>query len=128
MQKRDIHHHEAIYKNWKERVTLEGEGGINKVHSDLLQQYISDMELGHNVGKGSKKGSRSYGRLNVLRQKVKRIIILFEEKGIKDIRKIKTPDIIHKIFDDMNKGKIKNKCNGQPITYVSDYVSNFKAF
>jgi len=127
--KKDVHCHEATFFNWKERASEGGVEGLNKSNSDILIKYISDMETGQNVGKGSKKGSRSYGRLNVLRQKLMRIFNLLEARGINDITKAdKNYSAVHGLFDDLFKGRIKRLDNGQPYRYVSDYVRNFKAF
>lgn len=47
---------------WKNKGILEG---ISKFNSDLIIEYLEDMESGFNV---THPGSRSYTRLNNLRQ------------------------------------------------------------
>jgi hypothetical protein len=44
--------------------------GISRENSDLILRYIFDMELGMNVSRKSAKGSRSYIRLNNLKQRM----------------------------------------------------------
>ncbi|HRZ85628.1 MAG TPA: tyrosine-type recombinase/integrase [Candidatus Paceibacterota bacterium] len=125
--KKDVHHHEQTYKNWRERVLEEGVEGISKANSKLYLQFIFDMENGENVSAKNKKGKRGYGRLNVLRQKLKRVIEMLEDEKINDVTKT-TSKKIHKVFNDISEGKIRRLDTGEPITYISDYVANFKAF
>ena len=60
------------YKNketwlaWKEKVR-NGIPGISKENSDLILNYLDDMEKGINISTDSKKGKRSYIRLNALK-------------------------------------------------------------
>ena len=63
------------------------------------------MEQGKNISRHTKKGARSYIRLNKSRQKIFFIAELLEKyKGVKDISKV-SEDKIHSLFDDMRKGK-----------------------
>ena len=66
----DPYNHEKRYKDWKALVTRDGIPYINKTNSDLIIQYIYDMEHGLNISAKSIKGGRSYIRLNTLRDKM----------------------------------------------------------
>ncbi|MBS3092700.1 hypothetical protein J4466_04765 [Candidatus Pacearchaeota archaeon] len=79
------------YKNkerwlkWKEKVKSRIEG-LSKTNSDLILQYLNDMEKGINIASGNVKGSRSYGRLNSLKDRLIFFAKKFEETyNIKDI-------------------------------------------
>lgn len=129
--KRDIHCHEIMYKNWKEKAVLNEkivhwDKGISRENCMRLTQYVVDMELGQNVGRNSKKGGRSYGRLNVSRRKLLQTFKMLEEREIKDITGIKEKQL-HEFFNDMYKGKIKRQ-DGKNYEHVSDFVRTFKAF
>jgi len=69
MVKIDPCKHEERWDRWKER-TANGIPNISKTNSDLIIQYITDMEHGLNVSAKSVKGGRSYIRLNTLREKM----------------------------------------------------------
>jgi len=69
--KRDPYKHQEKYLLWKERIDEVGYiEGITQKNSDLILKYIFDMELGMNVSRKSAKGSRSYIRLNNLKQRM----------------------------------------------------------
>lgn len=124
--KKDLSYNENTYKNWKKKVEVGGIKEISKTNSKLIIDYILDMETGQNVSKVSKKGARSFGRLNVLKNKLIQTIKLLEGAGIKDITKI-TEKQAHLFFHDINTGKIKNQ---DGIAYVSpqEFVKTFKSF
>ena len=65
----DPYKHKEKYLTWKEKVK-EGIPMIGRYNSDLTLQYLSDMERGLNVSSKNSKGSRSYIRLNSLREKM----------------------------------------------------------
>jgi len=124
--KEDIYGHEKRYKSWKAHVIENGEDGLSENNSKLLLKYIFDMEVGANVSIKSKKGARSYHRLNALRQKVCQVLKNLQERGINDIRKI-TDKEIQGFFDDMRKGVIKTHRGGK-YKSTGDYVKAFKSF
>lgn len=62
----DVYGHEARFKKWKEEVLLEGERGLTKANSDILIEFILDMEIGRNVSRQSKRGPRSFIRFVIL--------------------------------------------------------------
>ena len=67
--KLDPYKHEERYTRWKEN-TREGIPTISKENSDISLQYLSDMESGINISSASAKGSRSYIRINSLKEKM----------------------------------------------------------
>ena len=64
----DPYKHEEKYHNWKERIK-EGIPNLSKTNSQIVLRYIYDMENGINISSKNVKGSRSYIRLNNLREK-----------------------------------------------------------
>lgn len=124
--KKDISHNKACYEHWKEKAKAFGEKGLSKANSDMLVNYIFDMEVGSNVGRGSKKGGRSYGNLNVTRRKLIQIIKMLEERGIKDIRNIKEKELVTYI-DDITKGRILRE-DGKKYGSPREFVRTFKKF
>jgi integrase len=129
----DVYGHEQKYKNWKKEVIEEGETGLTKQNSDILIQYVLDMEVGANVSKVSKKGSRSYIRLNSIRQKMARMLRILQDKNVNDIMKQNKaffPELqkrVIEMFSEMRGGTIKTYM-GQTYKSTSDYAKIFKAF
>ena len=76
MNKIDPYKNEQRYKIWKEKADAKGIQGISKKNSDIILKYLFDMENGLNVSISSKKGVRSYPRLNNLKQ---RLVFLSKE-------------------------------------------------
>ncbi len=122
--KLDPYNHERLHNKWKEN---QDHPNLCKATNKILQDYISDMELGRNISRHSPKGRRSYIRLNKLRQKVFYVVeLLKEQEGVADISKT-TEKQVHQLFDDMRTGKIR-KLNGGIYKSTWDYVKNFKSF
>jgi len=124
--KRDPYNNEKEYLEWRKEVK-DRIPDISKHNSDLILSFLSDMEIGINVGKGSKKGSRSFIRLRTLRDK-----LLFVFKKINEFCNIDkitevSEEQLHSFFSGMETGKIK-KSNGENYMAVGDYVKIFKAF
>ncbi len=124
--KRDIHHQIERYKDWKAEAAESGIEGISKKNSDILTEYIFDMEQGINIPRGSKKGGRSFQRLNSLRSRIAFIMRALESRGLNDITKAKELDLM-RLFNDMRKGALKTR-SGEAYKSVADYVKVFKAF
>ena len=84
----DPYKHKEKYLFWKK--AIDGKiPNISKRNSELIWEYIIDMEHGLNVSNGSKKGARSYVRLNNLKQRMIFLARLFEkELDLLDITKI----------------------------------------
>lgn len=125
--KKDVHFHQACFENWKEKVLDSGIEGISKVNSKLIMDYIFDMEKGENVARGSKKGARGYGGLNVNRLKLIQTAKMLERQKIKDMSKV-TQKQIHKLFDDLYKGRIVREIDGKPYKLVADFITRYKSF
>ena len=66
----DPYKHKERYLNWKEKVIVSGIPELSETNSQLVLDYIFDMENGLNVSATNKKGARSYPRLNNLRQRL----------------------------------------------------------
>jgi len=124
--KRDIHGHEQRYKNWKENALQYGVDELTKENSDILIRYVCDMEIGANVSKKNKRGPRGYPRLNNLCQRIRQLMILFQDRGISDLTKISEIEAT-RLFSDMSTGVIKTRSNGIYRT-SGDYAKCFSAF
>jgi len=114
------------YLNWKEK-TKEGIQDITKSNSDIIKQYLNDMENGINISTKNVKGSRSYGRLSNLKERM-----IFFAKKFEELYKINnlietTEEQLFSFFSDMRNGKIK-KVNGSNYMSIDTYAKVFKAF
>lgn len=121
MLKRDPYEHEKRWKRWKDK-TKNGIPGISSHNSDLIKNFLFDMELGKYVSPHSKKGERSCIRLNSLRSKM----LFFAEKIDKKLNLI-TEDEIHEFFHKMRHGEIA-RSDGKKFVSVGDFVRDFKTF
>lgn len=122
----DPYNHERRFTDWYEEVSKQGIEGISETNSKLILQHVSDMAQGKNIGRGSKKGARSFIRLNAMRVRLAQLAKFLEERGIKDIRNA-TKDNIHSLFDDLQKGKIR-RIDGKQYTSTRDFGKDFKNF
>ena len=122
----DIYRSKERYEDWKQEVQETGIRGINKVNSDWIFSYVTNMERGENIARGTKKGGRGYKQLNKLRIRMTYLTKLLEARGIKDISKI-TENQITLLVSDMEKGDIKKR-DGTEYKSVSSYVKTFKSF
>ena len=60
----DPYNHQGAWTRWKDKIQELGAiPDISKNNSDIILQYLKDMELGINTAMSAKKGSRSYIRL-----------------------------------------------------------------
>ena len=121
----DPYKHKEQYLNWKGKV----KGGIDEVstaNSDIIIEYISDMENGLNVSSKSVKGPRSYVRLNNLRQRMISLANHLKQHCDFDLIDISEEYVI-KFFNAMRNGTIKRK-DGKPYQATVDFVKTFKAF
>ena len=65
----DPYNHEGSLTRWKDKVReLGGIPDISRQNSEIILNYLRDMELGLNTSLSSKKGARSFTRLNTIRQ------------------------------------------------------------
>jgi hypothetical protein len=122
----DPYNHKERYLRWKKAVR-EGIPEISKENSEIILQYLNDMEIGVNISSVSVKGSRGYNRLNTLKDK----LIFFSKKfktsfNLGCITQIKEEQLFQ-FFSDMEKGIIKRK-DGENFMGTHTYVKIFKAF
>ncbi len=121
----DPYNHKEKYLRWKESVK-DGIPELSKANSDMILQYIFDMENGLNVSSKSAKGPRSYIRLNNLRQRMIFIAKNIEKNLHIDIAAM-TEEHLVGFFNAMRNGTIRRK-DGEAYQSVVDYVKPFKAF
>jgi len=122
----DPYKHKEIYLNWKKENEL-GIEGISKQNSNLIFKYLYDMEKGINISAVSIKGSRSFARLNSLKNRLTFFSKKFKEiYKIDDITKINEEQLLA-FFSDMKNGIIK-KFDGKSYKSVDTYAKIFKAF
>ncbi|MFA6175064.1 MAG: site-specific integrase [Phycisphaerae bacterium] len=121
MLKRDPYHHEEHWNTWKAENKSRIEG-ISKYNSDLILEFLTDMEMGKNVSPISRKGERSHIRLNNIRGKT----IFFAKHFNKNLDSLSKDDI-HLLFTNMRNGIIKRR-DGKTYQAVGEYVKDFKAF
>jgi len=127
MTKIDPYNHKEKYLAWKERIRDGGIPDISKINSDMIIQYVTDMEHGINVSIVSQKGARGYTRLNNLRQRLIFLSKQFEKHmNITNITDIGEEQVI-RFFNGMRNGTIK-RVDGREYQSVVDFVKNFKAF
>ena len=122
----DPYNHKERYLSWKEKVK-EGIPDISKENSDIILQYLGDMEKGVNVSSKNVKGSRSFIRLNTLKEKLCFFSKKFNEfYGVKKITDIKEEQLVG-FFSDMKNGVFQRK-RGGTYSSVDTYAKAFKAF
>ena len=117
----DPYDHKGRYEKWKKTGLIPG---VSKFNSDLIIEYLTDMENGFNV---ARVGGISFIRLNNLRQRLGFVTAelerLYNDKRLIDI----TDREIVGFFKMMRDGRIKTK-KGRRYTSVPDYAYVFKAF
>ncbi len=123
----DPYNHEKRYKEWKAQVSISGVPNISKRNSEVTLQYLEDMEHGLNVSLKSAKGSRSYVRLNTLREKM-----VFFSKRFKDLYGLDciteiTENQLVLFFSKMRKGEIARN-DGKTYQSTHYFVKIFKSF
>ncbi|MFH1276590.1 MAG: hypothetical protein ABIH82_05765 [Candidatus Woesearchaeota archaeon] len=111
------------FDNWKKAGSQLN--GISKYNSKLIVEYIDDMEGGYNC---KRPGSRSYSRLNNLKQRMRWMALemekVYKKDKITDLTKREISDFFNIL---MRKGKIQTR-TGKNYTSVRDYANVFKAF
>lgn len=123
----DPYKHKERYFKWKEKVKGQDVPEISKENSDLLKNYLEDMEKGMNIASASVKGSRGFNRLNTLKDR----FIFFARKfkeiyNLDNIAQIKEEQLIG-FFADMRNGIIRREDGGNYIS-IDTPASIFKAF
>lgn len=125
--KKDPYNNKRNFEAWISRTDgKKNVEGLNENNSRLLLNFLKDFKIGLNVSVHSKKGERSYSRLNHYRYKIALMMRLLEKLGVKDTTKIDEQGI-HRLFNDMRTGRIKTRM-GTVYKSTGDYVKAFKAF
>lgn len=125
MEKIDPYKHKERFLRWKKNPSgrfLK----LNEFHQKIILEYLRDMELGLNISKTNKKGSRSPLRLNNLKDKMCFIIEKLENRGIENILTLVEEDI-HSFFNEIETGEIK-RIDGKNYQSPGDFIKVFKAF
>ena len=126
MDKYDPYKNKEKYLAWKSK-NQSAISGISKENSDITLQFLNDMESGLNIGLGSKKGARSFIRLNVLRQRLTALSKVFEQRyGLTKITDI-TEEQLFSFFSDMRNGTLK-KSDGKAYISPRNFVKDIKTF
>ena len=122
----DPYKHKERYLSWK--TSVNGRiPNLSEENSKVVLEYILDMENGLNVASVSKKGARSYTRLNNLKQRMIFLIKQFEERyALTDITKV-SERVLHDFFTGIKNGTI-TRLDGKTYESPVDYVKIFKAF
>ena len=122
----DPYKHKERYLKWKKKVELEIPK-ISKFNSDIIKQYVYDMERGINISSESIKGPRGYNRLNTLKDRIiffaKKFEELYKLEKITDI----TEEQLISFFYDMKNGVIKRN-DGRNFQSLDTPARIFKAF
>jgi integrase len=122
----DPYKHKERYLSWKESVK-NGISELSKENSKIVLDYIFDMEHGLNISGKNKKGSRSYTRLNTLKQRMIFLSKRFKELyDLENVTKI-TERELHEFFSGMRNGTIK-RIDGGIYKDPANFVKIFKAF
>jgi len=121
----DPYKNKEQYFKWKGKVK-DGILEVSKDNSRILLQFLFDMENGLNVAKVSKKGPRSYTRLNNLRQRLIFLARIFENNLQKNLTEINQKEIVT-FFNDMRNGIIKRQ-DGKQYQSIIDFINPFKSF
>ncbi len=128
MTKIDPYNHEKRYSKWKKKVREAGGiSDISRANSEIIIQYLHDMELGVNISLTSQKGARSFIRLNTLRQRLTFLAKKFNEiLEVDDMTQLTEQQVCY-FFTEMRKGIIKRQ-DGRNYKATRDFVKIFKAF
>ena len=122
-ERRDPYHHQEIWQRWIDRHQKKAIPGVSSHNAKLILHYLEDMEMGKNVAPGSRKGERSFIRLNALRHRM-----IFFARHWKSIKLDElTKDHVHRFFLKLRRGQITRQ-DGKPFRGVGTLVKDFKAF
>ena len=121
----DPWHHQDKYRQWKASVTT-GIAGLSAQSSSVVLAYLADMEIGRNTAKGTRKGARSYPRLNNLRQRLVFLGRAFEQRFQVSLTQV-TETQVHEYFGGMRAGTL-TRLDGRAYRSTGDYVNVFKSF
>jgi len=115
------------WEKWKSECYEKGIPGISKENSDLVIQYLKDMETGLNVSSKNSKGPRSPRRLSDLKDKMVFFSKKFEHLNhITNMANLSETQIFN-LFYNMQQGDIKTK-SGVNYRSIDTFAKTFKAF
>ena len=122
----DPYKHKERYLKWKEK-TEQGISEIGSYNSNLLKQYLADMERGSNISSESVKGPRGFNRLNTLKDR-----FLFFSRKFKELYNLdKLTDInesqLLSFFSEMKNGTFLRE-DGKTYKSTDTLARIFKAF
>ncbi len=128
MVKVDPYNHKESWIRWKNKVEELGHiPDISRQNSEIILQYLNDMECGINTSLGSKKGARSFTRLKTIKNRLTILAKRFENLfSVDDMTKL-TEQQVCSFFVDMRNGVIKRQ-DGQRYRATKDFVKTFKSF
>ncbi len=122
----DPYHTKEKYFMWKAKALKNGISGLTNFDSQIILQYLQDMEQGLNVASTNKKGGRSPIRLNSISLR-----LIFFARHFHNRFSVKLIEVeesqLFSFFADMRNGTIR-KSNGSTYKSVGDYVKEIKAF
>lgn len=114
------------YFRWKAKALKNGISGLTNANSQIIIQYLQDMEQGLNVASTNKKGGRSPIRLNSIALRIGYLARGFQQKFSINITEVEETHLFS-FFADMRNGTIRKR-NGGAYRSVGDYVKEMKAF
>ena len=123
MEKIDPYKQKERYLKWKQTKEIDG---VSKENEKIIVNLILDMEQGINIASGSRKGGRSYIRLNTIRNRLSFLAKAFEKRFKKNLTEVRYEDS-NNFFTAMSNGEIKTNA-GERYRSVGDYVNMFKTF
>lgn len=126
MEKIDPHKNKENYDKWKIKAE-EGSLDIGRENTQILLQYLQDMEIGINVGNATRKGPRSFIHIKSLKDRIMSLMRKVRDLyGVTIITNL-SEEQIHLLFSKMRTGALL-KPDGGRYQAVSDYIKVFKAF
>jgi len=129
MTKFDPHGHERSYRGWKAKgMPLEG---LTEANAALIRQYLEDMEIGANVGPGSKRGARGWARLrNVKSKLVSMALEMQESMGMQSWAELEGKDReLLLLVQRIREGRVASRrLKGEKLHAAGNFVKALKSF
>lgn len=126
MTKVDPYNIKEKYAKWKAKALAQGIVGVSSANSQIIMQYLQDMEQGLNVETTNKRGGRSPIRLSCISFRMPQLARMFEARYGVTLTEL-TDVQVCAFFADMRNGTIKRK-DGKEYRATGDYVKEIKAF
>jgi len=120
------HNFESVRESIKTSSTL------TPKNTAFIFDYLNDLEQGRNLS-GSRKGARAYSNISAKKSKLFVLSSFLEQRGIKEISRLKDDKALIDVLNDMRAGKLKRyKKSKTKACYnenaVSDYAKAFASF